>query len=203
MKKSKRFKSRARRYEFIFGTFVNSIYLFVYGFTFYLIQTNTQGNCYASISYIPLLDNPENSPPQEYGFQRFGKDQPEKFQKFYSNVSLYLSVLIAFQFIIYSLIIVKDILKLLNPNINQEKGWGLRINRFGYVLHFLRFTALLVFSQWFFFYETQVCLCSYRGWYYENCYMFEAEKNKTVNNMKFRFKCFPLETKGRFIDDYV
>ena len=44
-----------------------------------------------------------------------------------------------------------------------------------------------------------MCLCSYRGYYYDNCYMFEDKEDPSI----ISYKCYPLAGKKEIMEKLI
>lgn len=128
-----------------------------------------------------------------FKYQDFKGYNHGSYSKYYSNVSQKLRISIGIQIAIYVIGILREIIRMLYPNVNTRKGWGKTLTKFGAPLQLLRYGVMMYMAWYFFKFETQVCLCSYRYYFYKNCYLMIPEDD--VTSQIFDYQCYPKNQK--------
>ena len=103
-------------------------------------------------------------------------------------MSLWLSFLLIVE-IAFSVISLVRMYIILRHQRGCQKPLGKKCNNIYFYSQSIRLIALLALSYIIISHEAAVCLCRYRGWFYDNCYVKEFKGAESDNI--FDYQCFP------------
>ena len=195
-------EKKALMMMFITGRLGDVLILALYMTSYHIINRNINGNCHASQSMVPLFDKHFQIEKRlHYHYQDYNGLGHENYAEYYTNVSLRLKIYIGIQILIYITSIVRETIRLNYPRINIAKGGGYYLHKMGVPLQIVRYIGMFLLTNYFFSFKAQVCMCKYRGYFYQNCYIVMEEDD--VTNQMFNYQCYPKNEKYELMSQLI
>lgn len=189
-KKSQQKYKKIALIQSIFAISINGAFFFIYLYEFLKIIKTPSGDCYGSLSYVPLFNNPPTGPidftrHQKYEYHESNQESGRNTLRFFTNVSKRMLVHILIEMICNFLAICRLLWRL---KFKMSKGFGAKVEDLYKYSQFVRLINFVFLTTFFFGNETQLCFCSNRPFFFEHCYFVDLEFEE--------YQCYPYDRKS-------